>query len=93
MGGGDKVPNLSQPECLKEWVVSTTTRPLYLRKDPGPIVRGGGGGSLDGHGNSRYHKDSIPRPPGRIEWLLHHKSQMTNEPIDHSTVTSHSIQM
>ena len=57
---GDKVPNLSQPECLKEWVVSTTLQSLYLKKDQVPTV--GGGGSLDGHGNSRYHKDSIPRP-------------------------------
>ena len=39
MGGGDRVPNLSQPECLNEWVVSTAAAPLYLRKDPVPTVR------------------------------------------------------
>jgi len=32
-GGEIIVPNHSQRECLKGWVVSTTSRPLYLRED------------------------------------------------------------
>lgn len=42
MGGEFVVPNHSQPECLKGWVVSTTLRPLYLRRYRVPTVGVGG---------------------------------------------------
>jgi hypothetical protein len=47
------------------WVVNTTPRPLYHRKEPG--IRGIGGweglrAGLDGCSKFRIHRDSIPAP-------------------------------
>jgi hypothetical protein len=49
----------------REWVVSTTPRPLYPRGRPGTHCTGGWVGpraGLDVCENSRPHRDSIPRP-------------------------------